>query len=148
MKSSASRKFSIVAVFSVLAVVVMVNAFNQFQSVREATGQNKPDPAAESSEVKKTEVTEQQRASMANSLKTTLPGGAGEGPETAPMARAGEKGAGLANPEKATIYVTRMRIPEQQPNDSATSSQWYEEDARLKEKAEQMDKRDAVGAGG
>jgi hypothetical protein len=148
MKSSASRKFSIVAVFSVLAVVVMVNAFNQFQSVREATGQNKPDPVAESNEVKKTEVSERERESMANSLKTTLPGGGADGPEMAPMAKAGEKGAEFVNPDKATIYVTRMRIPEQQPNDSATSSQWYQEDARLKEKAAQMDKKDAVGAGG
>jgi hypothetical protein len=148
MKSSASRKFSIVAVFSVLAVVVMVNAFNQFQSVREATGQNKPDPAAETTEVKKTEVSARDRESMANSLKTTLPGGGAEGPEVAPMAKAGEKGAEFVNPEKATIYVTRMRIPEQQPNDSATASQWYQEDARLKEKAAQMDKKDAVGAGG
>jgi hypothetical protein len=140
MKSTGNRKTLIVAVFSVLAVVIAINTFTQFRAMQALNPQaEQPKPAEK--EVAKRDVSASEKAGIADRLKGRL-AGRSEGPE--------ESGGGAAKageiPAEPTIRLTRVRIQAQQPNDSATSSQWYQEDARLKAKAEQLDKeREAVG---
>ncbi len=140
MKSTGNRKTLIVAVFSVLAVVIAINTFTQFQAMQ-AQNPQAAQPKPEEKEVAKRDVSAGEKAGIADRLKGRLAGRT-EQPEES----GGSKPAVGEIPAEATIRITRVRIQAQQPNDSATSSQWYQEDARLKAKAEQLDKeREAVG---